>query len=99
MDFSEGFCTEKFLHPQNSQRGVQAEDPACGNTSKKKKRKRRLQKKREVESANASPFIGGRRHKKKYSQRPPNALRDCIAPPNLPKKKGGRRERGEKKIR
>ena len=36
MDFSEGFCTEKFLHPQNSQRGVQAEDP--DNLSKKKKK-------------------------------------------------------------
>ena len=38
MDFSEGFCTEKFLHPQNSQRGVQAEDPE-ENGKKKKKRK------------------------------------------------------------
>ena len=35
MDFSEGFCTEKFLHPQNSQRGVQAEDPVCIGTKKK----------------------------------------------------------------
>ena len=36
MDFFEGFCTEKFLHPQNSQRGVQAEDPG-GQWAKKKK--------------------------------------------------------------
>ena len=40
MDFSEGFkpfCTEKFLHPQNSQRGVQAEDPERERRKKKKK--------------------------------------------------------------
>ena len=39
MDFSEGFkpfCTEKFLHPQNSQRGVQAEDPEHRRQKKKK---------------------------------------------------------------
>ena len=41
MDFSEGFCTEKNLHPQNSQRGVQAEDPAQNLKKKKKKKKKK----------------------------------------------------------
>ena len=59
MDFSEGFCTEKFLHPQNSQRGVQAEDPGGLAEKKKKNGKSRGRKKKMCGGFWAGKFLSG----------------------------------------